>query len=152
MGSRDFDWERFQKHNNYSDADLESIRSDPRKAETTKKLFSREIAETCLVVEVVRSHGCTAGMKPGDRLVFKALGVLDPSRSSPWCANALGEIGGFAIMIHDRFVSGLDPNGMIYNHFSCMDAGCKCGWGQVIMKVFVAKDSELPAQGEKEVR
>jgi hypothetical protein len=101
------------------------------------KLFSREIAKKSFVVEVVSSHGCTAGMRPGDRLVFRALGVLDPEKSSPWCANAFGEIAGFANMIHDRFVSGLDPNGMIYNHFSCMDAGYKCGWGQIVMKVFV---------------
>ena len=140
MGEKEFNWDRFQKHNRYTDEELEFIKSDPKRAEATKKLFSREIAKKSFVVEVVESHGCTAGMKPGDRLVFKALGVLDPSRSSPWCANAFGELAGFANMIHDRFVSGLDPNGMIYNHFSCMDAGCKCGWGQVVMKVYVVDE------------
>lgn len=137
MEENTFDWKRYQKHANYTDEELEMIKSDPRKANATMKLFSREIAKKSFVVEVVSSHGCTAGMKPGDKLVFKALGVLDPSKSSPWCANAFGELAGFANMIHDRFVSGLDLNGMIYNHFSCMDAGCKGGWGQVIMKVYV---------------
>ena len=144
MGSKEFDWERFQKHNNYSDEELEFIKGDPRRAKATMKLFSRGIAKKYFVVEVVSSHGCTVGMKPGDRLVFRALGVLDTARSSPWCSNALGEIPGFANMIHDRYVSGLDPNDMIYNHFSCMDAGCKGGWGQVTMKVYVVDESDLP--------
>jgi hypothetical protein len=142
MEKKEFNWERFQKHLNYSDEELEAIKSDPHKAKVSMKLFSSEMAKKRFVIEVVSSHGCLAGMKPGDRLVFNALGVLDPTKSSPWCANAFGEIAGFANMIHDRFVSGLDLNGMIYNHFSCMDAGCGGGWGQVIMKVYVPDEND----------
>jgi hypothetical protein len=142
MGKKEFDWNRFQKHTHYTDEELEALKSDPRRAKATMKLFSPEIAKKSFVVEVVSSHGCLAGMKPGDRLVFKSLGVLDLTKSSPWCANAFGELAGFANMIQDRFVSGLDLNDMIYNHFSCMDAGCKGGWGQVIMKVYVPEDNE----------
>lgn len=138
MADRGFDWEKFQKHNKYTDEEMRNFKADPRKVKAVVKLFSREIAKKNLIIEVVESHGCTAGMKPGDRLVFKALGVLDTKRSSDgWCAQALGEIGGFVNMVQDRYVSGLDPNGIIFNHFSCMDAGSKCGWGQVIMKVYV---------------
>jgi len=144
MSSNEFDWQRFQKHNQYTDEELEIFKNDPRRAEAAKKIFSREAAERYLVVEVVSSRGCTAGMKPGHRLVFKGLGILDTARSDAWCAHALGEIPGFASMIQDRFVAGLDPNGIIYNRFSCIDVGVECGgWGQVIMKVYVADETEL---------
>lgn len=138
MVDQEFDWEKFQRHNQYTDEEMRNFKADPRKVNAVMKLFSREIAKKNLIIEVVESHGCTAGMKPGDRLVFRALGLLDTKRSSDgWCTQALGEIGGFANMVQDRYVSGLDPNGMIFDHFSCMDAGSKCGWGQVIMKVYV---------------
>ena len=89
-------------------------------------------------IEVVKSHGCSVGMKPGDKLVFKSLGVLDLENSSPWCAQAMRAIPGAANLIQDRFVSGLDPNGGIYKNFSCEDVGLECGyWGQVLMKVYV---------------
>lgn len=140
MIDKDFNWKKFQEHNCYTDEELLIFRADPRRVNAVKKLFSSEIANKYLVIEVVSSHGCTAGMKPGDRLIFKALGVLVPDKSSPWCAQALGEIGGFANMAQDRYVEGLDPNGMVFNHFSCMDVGIKCGWGQVIMKAFIVEE------------
>ncbi len=141
----DFDWQKFQKHLGYNDRQLAEFKADPRKAEAAQKLFSPQIAQKYLIIEVVDSHGCTVGMKIGDRLVFKALGVLLPAKSSQWCSQAMAEIGGFANMAQDRFVSGLDPNGMIFNHFSCMDAGAKCGWGQVVMKAYVVDEADLPA-------
>jgi uncharacterized repeat protein (TIGR04076 family) len=144
MSNVEFNWKQFQKHNFYTDEELEIFKKNPRRANSVKKIFSREIAKKYYVVEVVKSHGCTAGMKPGDRLVFRGLGVLVPEKSSPWCAQAMGEIGGFATMVQDRFVSGLDPNNMIFNHFSCMDTGLRCGgWGQVIMKAYVIDESEF---------
>ena len=140
MAEDEFEWKQFQKHNRYTDEELIKFKADPIKLKSAKRLFSKERAKYDLVVEVVESHGCTAGMKPGDRLVFKALGVLDPARSSfGWCAQALGEIPGFANMAQDRFISGLDPGGMFINHFSCMDAGVCHGWGQVVMKVSVVE-------------
>jgi uncharacterized repeat protein (TIGR04076 family) len=138
-----FNWKRFQKNNRYTDEELEILKSDPKRSQGIMKLFSPEISKLYLIIEVVDSHGCTVRMKQGDRLVFKALGVLVPELSSPWCSHAMAEIGGFANMAQDRFVSGLDPNGMIFKHFSCMDAGVKCGWGQVIMKVYVVDDKGL---------
>lgn len=138
MKNKEFDWNKFQKHLGYTDEEMEVFKKDTKKFNAAMRLFSSDIAKLDLIVEVVESHGCTAGMKIGDRLVFKALGVLDPSRScSGWCAQALGEIPGFANMAQDRFISGLDPNGMYIDHFSCMDAGPRCGWGQVVMKVSV---------------
>jgi uncharacterized repeat protein (TIGR04076 family) len=142
MDNKEFNWSRFQKHLKYSDEEMDKFKNDLKKNGAAQRLFSSEAAKMDLIVEVVESHGCTAGMKIGDRLVFKALGVLDTSRSSTgWCAQALGEIPGFANMAQDRFISKLDPNDMYINHFSCMDAGARCGWGQVIMKVYVNKNT-----------
>ncbi|MCF8042504.1 MAG: hypothetical protein K9K65_09375 [Desulfarculaceae bacterium] len=138
-----FKWEKLQKYYGYSDEEMQSLRDDPHRGPATQKLFSPEIAQKYLVIRVVSSHGCTAGMKVGDKLVFRALGVLMPEKSSPWCSQAFGEIAGFANMAQDRFVSGLDPNGMVFNHFSCMDAGAQCGWGQVAMKVEVLDQAGL---------
>lgn len=148
-----FKWEKLQKHYGYSDEEMQALQADPRKGPATQKLFSPEIAQKYLVIRVVASHGCTAGMRMGDKLVFRALGVLVPEKSSRWCSQALAEIGGFANMAQDRFVSGLDPNGMVYNHFSCMDAGPRCGWGQVVMKAEVVDEAglaELCKQGAAE--
>jgi len=142
MTEKNFDWKKFQKAYNYSDEELANFRADPRRANAAPKIFSHEIARKSLVIEVVSSHGCSARMKVGDRLVFKALGIMDHEKSSPWCAHALGEIAGFANMAQDRFVAGLDPNDILYNHFSCMDVGPKCGWGQVIMKVYVIDEPD----------
>ena len=137
MNGWKFDWKRFQKHNKYTDEELKTFMADPRRAKAAPIIFSPVIAKKNMIIEVVKAHGCTAGLKPGDKLVFKALCVLDPQNSSPWCAQAMGEIGGIANMLQDRFAAGLDPNGCIYRYFSCMDVGPECGWGQVIMQAYV---------------
>ena len=138
MGEKEFNWKAYQKFMGYTDEEMRVFRADPRKAEGVQKLFSREITNKNMVIEVVKSHGCSVGMKPGDRLVFKSLAILDLDNSSPWCAQAMGAIPGAANLIQDRFVSGLDPNGGIYKHLSCEDVGLECGgWGQVKMKVYV---------------
>jgi uncharacterized repeat protein (TIGR04076 family) len=143
MTEKGFNWVKFQKHLGYTDMEMAQFKADPHRCRGAQKIFSREIASKLLIIEVVHSHGCSAGMKVGDLLVFKALSIMDHQRSSPWCAQALGEIGGFANMVHDRFASGLDPNEMLYNHFSCMDAGAKFGWGQVIMKAYIIDEKDF---------
>ena len=142
MNEWKFDWKKFQKHNQYTDEELENFKADPRRANAAPIIFSPDIAKKTMIIEVVESHGCTAGLKPGDQLVFSALGLLDPKRSKPWCAQAMSEIGSFANMFQDRFVAGLDPNDCLYSYFSCMDAGPKCGWGQVIMKAYVEEEKD----------
>jgi len=144
MADKDFDWKKFQKHNKYTDGELEVFRADPRRANAAPKLFSREVAKKYLVIEVVESHGCTAGMKVGDRLFFRGLGVLDLRKSNPtWCAHALNGIVSIANIVQDRYVAGMDTNEMLYNHIPCMDVGAKHGWGQVIMRAYVMDESEL---------
>ena len=145
MSEKEFNWKGYQKFMGYSDEDLETFKSDPRRAESTKKLMSREILKKNLIVEVVKSHGCCAGMKPGDKLVFKALSLLDMEKSSKnWCAHAFGPIPIWATVVQDRFATGHDDEEMIYTHFSCGDTGPLCGgWGQVVMKGYLAENPDV---------
>ena len=143
MSDKDFDWKVLQEHLQYTDEEMEAFRADPWKAALAQKIFSDELQKKYLVVEVVSSHGCSAGMKPGDRLFFRGLSMLDNEKSSPWCVHALGYIWGYANMVHDRFVHDLDPNDMVYKHFSCSDTGAKFGMGQVIMKAYVKEEIDL---------
>ncbi len=141
MAEKEFDWKKFQEHNKYTDEEMEIFKADPRRAKAAPKIFSKEIGKKTLVFEVVESHGCTVGMKPGDKLVFNGLGALNTKESSRWCAQALDGIGGVATMIQDRFVSGLDLNDTTYEYISCGDVGAKRGWGQVIMRYYVRDES-----------
>lgn len=144
MSAKEMNWGAFQKHLGYTDEELATFKADPKRSAAAKKMFSPEVLKKDLVVEVVESHGCSAGMKPGDKLVFTALAILDPSRNkSPWCAHAMGAIPGIANMVQDRFAAGLDPNGMIYDHFNCSDVGpMRNGWGQIVMKAYVVDRTE----------
>ena len=92
-----------------------------------------------MIIEVEESHGCSCGLKPGDRLVFKNLAMLDTSLSTPnWCAHAMSPIPLLATVAQDRFASGLEINDMIYDRFSCGDVGpMRHGWGQVVMRAYV---------------
>jgi hypothetical protein len=136
-----FNWAAFQKTLGYTDEELEIFRADPRRSNSARRLFSKEILDYDLVVEVVESRGCSCRLAPGDRLVFGCLSKLDPARSSPnWCAHALGPIPQLASMAQDRFVSGLPVDGMVYSHFSCGDTGVRHGgWGQVILRARVER-------------
>jgi uncharacterized repeat protein (TIGR04076 family) len=144
MSGQDFNWKAFQKALNYSDEDLEAFKQDPRRVEAAKKLFTPEITRKDLIIEVVESHGCSCRLKPGDKLVFRALSQLDLDRSSRnWCAHAMAAIPGMATLVQDRYVSGLDLNSMAYNHFTCGDTGpLRNGWGQVVMKAYVVDRQE----------
>lgn len=144
MSEKGINWQAFQKHLGYSDEELAAFKASPKRAAAAEKMFSPAILKKDLIIEVVESHGCTAGMKPGDKVVFSALSVMDPKRSNaPWCAHAMGAIPGIANMVQDRFASGLDPDGMIYDHFNCSDVGpMHNGWGQIVMKAYVVDRAE----------
>ena len=144
MSEKGFNWKGFQKHLGYTDEELEVFKADPKRVAAAKKLFTPEILQKDLIVEVVESHGCSTGMKVGDRLVFRALAILDLENSSKnWCAHAMGPIPTLATLAQDRFVAGLDINEMTYDHFSCGDVGpMRKGWGQVVMRAYVVNHED----------
>ena len=140
----EFNWKAFQKHNKLTDEELEVFRGDPKRNRVARKLFTEDIKKKLLVFEVTHSHGCSCGMKPGDRLVFKNMTILDPTRSSPWCAQAFVGIEAFANMAQDRYCSDLDPNDMLWDMYSCEDVGpMHGGWGRVHIKCYVCDEGDL---------
>ena len=60
-----FDWKGFQKHMGYSDEELKALQNDPVKSEYVQRICSPDMQDKYLIAEVIESHGCVAGMKPG---------------------------------------------------------------------------------------
>ncbi len=137
-----FDWKGFQEHMGYSDKELEALQKDPVRSKYVQTVCSPEMQDKYLVAEVVESHGCMAGMKPGDRLYFKGMTVIDPERSDGWCPyiyNTYWFAGGARNMVRQ----GLDPNSFYVAYSGCADVGAENGLGRVVYKVFVVHKSEL---------
>lgn len=132
--------EIMKKQMNYTDEEFDHVWSQPKFQKTFSMMPTKEFRDTTLVLEVVESHGCSEGMKVGDKLYFTGMALLDTSRSSKWCAYALSHATSFAFLCHNMMLQGIDPNEMYSNHCSCFDAGCKYGLGQVIMKAYTIKE------------
>jgi len=145
MSAENFDWKEFQKQTGIQDAELEIIKSDPRRAKVAERtLGSPEFQKKYLIIEVVKSDGCAAGLKVGDSLYFKGCSVLDLEKSGPWCNLAFGNFDMLATLCHERWVAGLDLDDLHFNHIPCVDTGVRGGgWGQVVMKGYVKDESEL---------
>ena len=137
-----FDWKGFQKHMGYSDAELKALKNDPIKSEYVQKICSPAMQDKYLIAEVVESHGCVAGMKPGDRIYFKGMSVLDPERSDPWCPYIVNPYW-FTAGARNMVRQGLDPNSFYVPYSACMDVGPENGLGRVIFKVTVVDKSKL---------
>jgi len=137
-----FDWKGFQKHMGYSDEELKALKNDPKKSEYVQKICSPEMQDKYLIAEVVESHGCVMGMKPGDRIYFKGMSLLDPERSDPWCPY-IANVNWFTSGVRGLVKQGLDPNSLYVNYSGCMDVGPENGLGRVVYKVTVVDKSEL---------
>ena len=128
-----FNWEKFQKNLGYTDDEIAIFKADPKKRAAAEAL--PEANRKTIVATVVASHGCAAGFKNGDVIEVSAAGVV---KSCNVCIYAVAPMTIHAAMEHDRIASGLDPNDMWFDHFSCQDAGfCNGSWGQVSFKVEV---------------
>jgi uncharacterized repeat protein (TIGR04076 family) len=132
-------WKGIQQHLGYSDKELERLKKG-KFAKVLPVMASPAIQGKSMVVEVVESHGCAEGMKPGDKLYFTGCSNLDPTRSTRWCAYNMSHITNFANLCHNMLLQGLDPNLMYSNHFSCMDCGSEHGLGLVISKVTIVDE------------
>ena len=136
-------WKGLQQHMDYTDEELEIFKNDPKRSKWAAPMAGPDIQNSTLIFEVVESHGCANGMKPGDRLYFQGSGLLEPERSSKWCAHALLGVSGFSNICHNLILHGIDPNEMYADHFACLDCGTKYGWGQVIIKAYVIKEDKI---------
>jgi hypothetical protein len=135
-------WKGFQQHMGYSDAELKLFKKDPKKFKWAPVLASPKIRNLTLVFEVMETHGCAEGMKAGDKLYFKGLTMLDPTRSSPWCSYAITYAITLSFACHNLALHGIDPNEMYGDHFNCWDCGSKRGWGNIAMKAYVIDESK----------
>jgi len=138
----EIDWKRFQRTLGYSDEEMENFKKDPRKSKVAEKLFSEAVRHR-VIAEVVKSHGCAAGHRVGTKFVLNGAAVLFTRECPEYsCIFALHPLTIFAAIVWDRITEGVDPNGMVVDHLSCVDAGADCGgWGQIVMKVRVEKVS-----------
>jgi uncharacterized repeat protein (TIGR04076 family) len=130
-------WKRFQTHMGYTDAEMETFRSDPVKVKMVTE--TPEFVKSRIIAEVVESHGCHAGHKPGQKFVMDGNGQLI-ARECPekMCIFALSALESPVNAIYERFISHSDPHNERTTVVQCHDIGLdKGGWGKILMKVYV---------------
>ena len=145
-------WKKFQEAQGYSDEEIARYRSkwQYRKAmENAPKFTTHKI-----IAEVVESHNCHAGHKPGDKIVITGNGYLVADESPKlMCMHALTTLMPYIFTMWDRFYEDLDPNGLLFDLAHCPDVGCgRGGWGECIMRVYaveVPKEERIGLQGHK---
>jgi len=123
----------------YTDEQLETWKKNPR---NLKVLENAERFQTHkIVAEVTSSHGCAAGHRVGDRIVFGGDGAL-LCRESPdkICFGLLSPLNPLAGLVFDKISSGEDPTRIAFNKVHCVDVGVdQGGWGEVVAEVKVVK-------------
>ncbi|CAB1059872.1 hypothetical protein D1BOALGB6SA_4637 [Olavius sp. associated proteobacterium Delta 1] len=134
-------WQRFQKHMEYTDEEMQIFKSDPLKVKMVTQ--TPEFVKCRVVAEVVESHGCHAKHQVGDRFVMTPGGQLIEDESPRnMCISAISEISKVLPAISERLVNKSDPNFESIDIVQCPDVGLeKGGWGQILMKVYVEKSA-----------
>ena len=131
-------WKTIQRHLNYNDEEMKIFRADPRNEDALSKTVL--MLDKTIVAEVIESHGCDSGHKPGDKFYFDGRGVsfltkLGPSRV---CIFALHSVALAMPALAELMYAGVDPNKMRFKRFGCSDVGVRCGgWGHIVMEVKV---------------
>lgn len=144
-------WKKFQDAQGYTDEEIAMYRSKSqhRKAmENAPKFMTHKI-----IAEVVESHNCNAGHKPGDKFVMTGNGYLIAEESPKlMCMHALTTLMPYVFAMWDRFYEDLDGELML-DMAHCPDVGCRRGgWGECIMRVYaveVPKEERIGIQGVK---
>jgi len=126
----------------YTEAQWETWKSNPRNLEIVEN--AQEIPKYKLIAEVTNSHGCAAGHKVGDKIVFDGSGCL-LCKESPEkiCFGLLRPLTAFAGTILDKLCLGDDPTRVAFNKVHCVDVGVdNGGWGNVVAEVKVERIQE----------
>ncbi len=121
----------------YSDEEWEKWKAEPRNMAIAERM--PDFMKYQVVVEVIKSHGCAVGLKPGDKFYFNASSALLCKKGvSHICAGALMPVLPYAWGVLDKIATGMDPTKMAFNHVRCIDVGIENGgWGEVLMEVRV---------------
>jgi uncharacterized repeat protein (TIGR04076 family) len=134
-------WRRFQKHMEYTDAEMQVFKSDPLKVKMVTQ--TPDFVKCRVVAEVIESHGCHAKHKVGDKFVMTPGGqLIEDECPRNMCISALSEISKVMPAIYERLISKSDPNLQRCDIVQCPDVGLdKGGWGKILMKVYVEKNA-----------
>ena len=130
-----------QRHN-MPDEDFETFISFP--GHRNLALRTAEMRKYKIIAEVIKSKYCNAGLKVGQKFVFKVMPsvLLAEESDAPLCIKALGPMGDMMFGFWDRLSGGIDPNEGMWTHVQCMDPGIdKGGLGNVQFKVYAKKET-----------
>jgi len=126
-----------QKHLGYTNEEMKIFLDNPKNIEILAK--APKIMNKTIVIEVIKSHGCNAQHKVGDKLYFDGMGnlltKLCPKRI---CISALSAVEKLIYISTALSYAGADPNEMEFNRVGCSDVGLQCGgWGNIAMEIRV---------------
>ena len=129
-------WQHFKEVMDYSDDDLAKFKANPKYIQMMNTPAFRTHR---IVVEVIQSHGCVCRHRVGQRLVLSGNGALIRDECPAiMCIGLVSQLPKIISAIFERFVAGLDPNGILVDTIGCYDVGIDCGgWGKVVAKVHV---------------
>ncbi len=129
--------EDLKKMLEFTDEEMKVFMENPRNIQILKK--APDLMNKTIIVEVVKSHGCAAQHRVGDKLYFSGDGnlltKLCPNRV---CMSALNAAGGLVSNAVTLMFADQDPNKMVFKTAGCSDVGLECGgWGNLAMKIRV---------------
>ena len=137
LSPEDRKWLKANWH--YTDEEIDSLTAEHRR----RFLIQRDpkVAELLrkgrMVAEVVESHNCFIGLKPGDRYVFTSGGFLVPEESPRRpCLWAMTPMVPFTYTFYEFMLRGEEPK-IVYDRVRCLDVGLECGgWGEALFKIY----------------
>jgi uncharacterized repeat protein (TIGR04076 family) len=136
-------YKAYQKFFNYTDEEMEKLKNDPDREHqrlVLKGFWANPQAK--MVAEVVKSEGCAAGHKAGDRYVIRADGIVNKEESpQSLCLGALAALYPFLHVAYERIAEQMDDlSPKALTHISCNDCGFgDFGFGRILMHVTVEK-------------
>lgn len=91
-----------------------------------------------IVGEVIESHGCSCGLKVGDKIHMSPHGHLIADRSpSRICLQVFPPLAAAVAVYAERIISGLDPDPYLFRRVGCLDVGVRCGgWGHIAFDLY----------------
>jgi uncharacterized repeat protein (TIGR04076 family) len=118
----------------YTDEQINRIENDQKRHDIVdhgEKLWSIK-----MIAECIEAENCSFN-KVGDKYVFGGPGYLIKNESCKTpCLWAMHSFLPFSFMLYDRVASGLDPNGMHYDHVQCEDTAVHHGgFGKATFKI-----------------
>lgn len=132
--------EGFKKELGYTDEQMEMWKSNPKNLKILEVL--PEVEKYRIVAEVIKSEGCGAGNKVGDKFIFSG-GACFLTKEPPGqvCMAGLQPlIGRLDTLVLEPLLDGKEPQGLVWDTVHCVDVGVENGgWGQILMKVRVEK-------------